>query len=681
MTTSAIDPQTYRRRIRAWTLYDWANSAFVTTVLAALLPVYYSSVAGGTLPSEATATAYWSLSLSVALLIAALLAPILGTVSDVMRGKKRLLAIFVGVGVLATGLMVFINTGDWFLASMLLIIGRVGFSSANVFYQALLPHVAKEDDLDIVSTRGYAVGYLGGGLLLAVNVVMVQTIPDSWFENAGVRLSFLSVAVWWAVFSIPILRQVPEPPAATAILQKGQTIVGASFQRLRDTLRQVRQYRELFKYLVAFLIYNDAIGTIIGVAVIYGAELGFGTIELVLALLLVQFTGIPFSLIFGNLPSKNHPRRHQFLAFILFNVVMLPTVAIIARFTLTDDLTGNQPPPYETSGVYYGEGEYPVTDDALTFPDDWGELVVPGDDLTGSGILGQITTLFTGTPDDVTYALGGADSQIDFTFNGQNLILTHDEGPDRGKLAVLIDGQPLMDPDEDDDTPLVIDMYNATVRYNVRSDILLDDPGQYTLTLVNNGDAHADSLGQLIALAEIEVSEPVRVNNLAIIFAGLLALQVVGGVFAYLFADRFLKLADWLDTRRSILLALLVYCVVAVWGFVLDSTVEFWFLAWMVAMVQGGSQALSRSLYASLTPAAKSGEFFGLYAIMDKMAAITGPLIFAIVVALAGTSRPAVLSLVVMFVVGGFLLTRVDIAAGQQRAREEDAHLLGVSEV
>ena len=288
---ATLDEATYKGRIRAWAMYDWANSAFATTIIAGFLPIYYSTVAGSNLPSEATATGYWSLTISLSLFIVAILSPILGTVSDVMRSKKRFLSIFVGLGVIGTGLLIFVGTGDWLLASLCFVLGRIGFGGSLVFYDALLPHVAREADRDWVSSRGYALGYLGGGLLLAVNVVMFMAIPDSLFENAGIRLSFLSVAIWWALFSLPILRHVPEPPSVTATLKRGESIIGVSIGRLRQTFGNIQKHRELFKYLVAFLVYNDAIGTIIAVATIYGAELGFGMIELVLALLLVQFAG------------------------------------------------------------------------------------------------------------------------------------------------------------------------------------------------------------------------------------------------------------------------------------------------------------------------------------------------------------------------------------------------------
>ena len=165
---SGIDDDEYRRRIRAWSLYDWANSAFATTILAAVLPVYYSQVAGRSLSSAATATAFWTTTLSISLVVVAVLSPILGTISDLKRGKKKLLALSILIGAGFTALLVFVGTGDWLMASVIFIIARIGFAAGNVFYDSLLPHVAKPQDIYRVSTVGFAVGYLGGGLLLAM---------------------------------------------------------------------------------------------------------------------------------------------------------------------------------------------------------------------------------------------------------------------------------------------------------------------------------------------------------------------------------------------------------------------------------------------------------------------------------------------------------------------------------
>jgi UMF1 family MFS transporter len=197
------------------------------------------------------------------------------------------------------------------------------------------------------------------------------------------------------------------------------------------------------------------------------------------------------------------------------------------------------------------------------------------------------------------------------------------------------------------------------------------------LALVNIDQANPESSGSRIGLAQISVLPPIRVSNLGAVIGLILATQLVGLTFALLLGGPlFGGLAQTIDTRRAILLALLIYTIVAIWGYIIDSVVEFWFLAWMVAVVQGGSQALSRSLGSAMIPAAKSGEFFGLFGIMEKFSAIVGPLVFAWAAATFGSSRPAVLSLIAFFVIGGFLLTRVDIDEGKRVAQAEDAALL-----
>ena len=662
---AVIEEQVYKRRIWAWTMYDWANSAFATTILAAVLPIYYSQVAGSTLPSAAVATAYWSAGLSISLLIAAIISPILGTVSDIMRGKKRFLAIFAGIGIVGTAFLVFVQTGDWVLASILGIIGRIGFNGANVFYDALLPHVAREEDRDRVSTRGYAMGYLGGGVLLAINVVMIQAFPDTW----GARLSFLSVAIWWAVFSIPLFLSVPEPPSATGSLQPGKSVLALSFKRIAETLRDIRQYRELFKFLIAFLIYVDGIGTIIGVAAIYGAELGFGSLELILALLLVQFVGIPYSLIFGSLPSRNETRQRSayrrpfFLAFVLFNLVALPLAGIAGARLLPSTITGTPPPRFQETATAAGQGLLPASDARIAYTGDWERVTVSGEQLGG----GADVDYFVATQPGAGYSL---------TFNGQQVQIGYSTGPDHGIWAVEMDGRPLLD--EDSGAPLTIDAYHPTNRYGSTETFLAASPGEHTLTLRNTGEKNPAAQGTVISLAEVEILPPLRVSNLGAIIGLIAGVQLLGLLLALALGKHlFSGLAETIDTKRSILLALAIYTMIAIWGYFLDSVFEFWFLAWMVAVVQGGSQALSRSLFCAMSPSSKSGEFFGLFGVMEKFAGILGPLIFAFAAATFSNSRPAVLSIVAFFIIGGYLLSRVDVSEGWRVAQAEDAALLG----
>ncbi len=652
---ASLSEAEYRRRIRAWVMYDWANSAFATTILAAVLPVYYSQVAGATLPSPARATAYWSLGVSLALLLTAVLSPILGTISDIKRGKKPFLAIFMGIGVLATGLLVFVNTGDWLLASMLFIVGRVGFSASIVFYDALLPHVAREEDQDMVSARGYATGYLGGGLLLAVNIAMIFLLPQ---DNLGSRLSFLSVAIWWAVFSIPLFRVVPEPPAATVALAPGENVLTATFGRLRNTFGDLRRYRELLKFLIAFLIYNDGIGTIIGVAAIYGAELGFGAIELIAAILLVQFVGIPFSLIFGRLPRAGDARRPLFFAFILFNIIALPIAGVAGSRLLAPEVAGAARDPLPPgAGLAEGEALSLAAPGSATLSGDWQPLEI------------DAATLGEDAPVTYLYA-AGADARLEIPFSGQRLAIVHSVGPDHGIWDVLLDGAPLLE----DGEPVQINAYRDVARYEIEREFMLEERGAHVLALQNSGARDPQSSGDRLGVASAEVLPPPRPSNLPLIIGGLLALEVVGLLLAFLLGPLlFSRVAGALDTKRSIFLALIAYTVIAIWGYFLNSVIEFWFLAWMVAVVQGGSQALSRSLYASMSPASKSGEFFGFFSVMEKASSFSGPLLFALAVALFGSSRPGVLSLILFFIVGGFLLTRVNVEEGRLMARAEDA--------
>ena len=258
-------------------------------------------------------------------------------------------------------------------------------------------------------------------------------------------------------------------------------------------------------------------------------------------------------------------------------------------------------------------------------------------------------------------------ARLDFTFIGQEVILLYSTGPDHGTWAVELDGEPLLDAENQ---PITIDAYSDTLRYDIEETFTAPVPGEHTLSLVNAGAEDAS----LISVRSLEVLPPKPEGSLGVIIGLIVAVELVGLVFAWLLGKPlFSALAEKIDTQRGILLALLFYSIIAVWGFFLDSVIEFWFLAWMVAVVQGGSQALSRSLFSSMSPATKSGEFFGLFGIMEKFSAVLGPIIFAWAATTFDNSRPAVLSLILFFIVGGFLLTRVNVAEGRRVAQEEDA--------
>ena len=430
----------HRRELRSWALYDWGNSAFATTIMGAVLPIYYARVAAGHLAGN-VATAYWGTTTALAMAIIAVAAPVLGAMADYMGAKKRFLAAFMLLGAIASASLYLVTEGQWFLASLLFICGNIGFSGANVFYDSLLPHVASEDEVDRVSTAGYALGYVGGGILLAVNLVMILKPGLFGLADAGIatRAAFVSVAIWWAGFSIPILRNVSEPPRR---LEADETArinpVRAGFSRLFETIREIRAHKELLKFLVAFWFYTDGIWTIIKMATVYGTEIGLGQYTLIGAFLLVQFLGIPFTFMFGALAGR-------------------------------------------------------------------------------------------------------------------------------------------------------------------------------------------------------------------------------------------------IGARNGIYIALAVYAVISCFAYFMSQAWHFWVLAVGVATVQGGSQALSRSLYTKLVPKGKSSEFFGFFSVFSKFAGIFGPLVVGQLALLMGSGRYGILSLVVFFVGGILLLSRVDLEAGRRAALREDASLRPVA--
>jgi UMF1 family MFS transporter len=420
-----------RRELRAWALYDVANSAAVTSIVTAIFPIYFSRVAARDLP-PAVATERYAIATTAALTAVAALSPLLGTLADVRPWKKRLLGGFALAGSVATAALALVGPGDWLLAAALLVALNVFLNGSFVFYDALLPHVARPDEVDRVSSAGYALGYLGGGVLLAAQLAWIARPALLGLGGADptlpTRLAFVTTGTWWAAFTLPLLRRVREP----AVEAVRAPALGTALARLRRVARSLRGHPQAALLLAAFLVYNDGIGTIIRMAAIYGTELGLPQGALIGAILLVQFVGIPCAFLFG----------------------------------------------------------------------------------AAAGRVGA---------------------------------------------------------------------------------------------------------------------------------------------------------------KRAVLFGLVVYTGIAVLGYFTRTATHFFLLALLVGLVQGGTQALSRSLFARLVPRHMTGEFFGFFSVVEKVAGIVGPAVFAAAAALTGSSRAAVLSVVVFFVVGGLLLARVDVAKGERDAREAEA--------
>ncbi|MCE9602941.1 MAG: MFS transporter [Gemmatimonadetes bacterium] len=429
-------------QLRAWAMYDWGISAYQTVIMAAVFPIFFNQYAAHGL-TKVEQTQWFSFAQTIGAVLIAILAPILGAVADYKAAKKKFLGWFMILGVGSTSAMFLIGQGDVMLACVLLVVSLAGATGSTTFYEALLPHIATEEEMDRVSTAGYALGYVGGGLLLALNLAIIQA-PGLIGLPAGegltpeqaslpTRLSFVSVGIWWLLFSIPVLRKVPEPARTIESDERSDANPFAvAFTRLGETLRELRGYKQAFLMMVAFTIYNDGIQTIIKMAAQWGDRTGIPRSDLITAILIVQFVGIPCAFAFGYL-------------------------------------------------------------------------------------------------------------------------------------------------------------------------------------------------------------------------------------------------AKFIGAKRGVLIGIVVYAGICIFAYGMDSTREFYTLAVVIGLVQGGTQALSRSMFANMIPRHKSGEFFGFFSVFEKFGGIAGPALFGIVAGFGGESNLAILSVIVFFIIGGFVLLFVDTAEGERVARAADA--------
>lgn len=291
------------KKIVAWALYDWANSAFATTVMAGFFPIFLKLYwSAGTDVTESTFRL--GLANSLASVIVAVWAPILGAIADRGSTRRKFLGLFACMGIVMTGALCFVARGDWGIAVVIYVLATIGFSGGNIFYDALMVSVADDERRDVVSALGFALGYLGGGLLFALNVAMTLTpqtfgLPDA---SAAVRVSFVMVAIWWAVFSVPVFLWVEEPQASDQ--SSGWIAVRAGFRQLHNTLREIRKLRVILVFLVGYWLYIDGVDTIVRMAVDYGMSLGFASTSLIVALLITQFVGFPAAIVFGKIGQR-----------------------------------------------------------------------------------------------------------------------------------------------------------------------------------------------------------------------------------------------------------------------------------------------------------------------------------------------------------------------------------------
>lgn len=311
-----------RKTVLSWALYDWANSAFATTVLAGFFPLFFKEYwanPGDPLQS----TFYLGLANSIASVIVAMLSPFLGAVADRGSYRKKFLLLFAFLGIIMTGSLCMLARGQWQMAVFLFVSASVGFAGGNIFYDSLITEVSSKKKMDFTSSLGFALGYIGGGLLFLINVLMYLKphlfgIPDG---ATAIKLSFLSVALWWAVFSIPIFLVVKEPPSDN----RGSLIasIRMGWRQLAGTFRDIKHFKVVGLFLLAYWFYIDGVDTIIRMAVDYGKSLGFDSGSLITALLMVQFIAFPAALIYGKISEKIGTKKALLAGITAYTIITI----------------------------------------------------------------------------------------------------------------------------------------------------------------------------------------------------------------------------------------------------------------------------------------------------------------------------------------------------------------------
>ena len=292
------------KQVISWAFYDWANSAFATTVIAGFFPIFFKSFWANSL-SDTESTALLGLANSLSGFFILIFAPFLGALADITFRKKYMLVFFMLIGAGSTASFFFIYEGYWMIAVIAYILASIGFSGGNIFYDSLIIDVSNDQSRNQVSAFGYAMGYLGGGILFVVNVLMYlqPNIFGLASEIDAVLFSFLSVAIWWSIFTLPLIKFVKERKGEITSLSLTSTVKN-SFFRVINTFKEIRQYKNLFYFLVAYWLYMDGIDTVVRMALAFGSDIGLASSELIVALIITQFIGFPSTIFFGLLAER-----------------------------------------------------------------------------------------------------------------------------------------------------------------------------------------------------------------------------------------------------------------------------------------------------------------------------------------------------------------------------------------
>ena len=306
---------------KSWALYDWANSAYSMTITSTIMPLYFKMVFEN-VGSATTSTAYWGYANSIATLFLAMLAPVLGTIADYMGLKKRFFVTFVLIGIAATAFLSLIPESYWWGLLVVYILTAIGFSGANVFYDAFLVDITPAERMDRVSTTGFAMGYIGSTIPFILCMAVVVGSQMGWLPlsiGAAFRISFIITALWWGLFTIPLIKNVHQVHGIPIESKP----VSRSFKRIAKTFSNIKSHKNLFTFLIAYFFYIDGVDTIIKMATSYGSDLGIGAMNLLVILLATQFVAFPFALLYGKLAERFGCKRMLFVGIITYTVICI----------------------------------------------------------------------------------------------------------------------------------------------------------------------------------------------------------------------------------------------------------------------------------------------------------------------------------------------------------------------
>src|SRR6056297_712512 len=323
MKLEKMKPSKFTKQEKSWMLYDVANSAFVLVMVTTIMPIFFKDIASAGV-DNAISTANWGFANSTASLILALLAPVLGTFADMQGYKKKFFSFFFFTGLIFTLLLTFISEGDWMWCIVLFVIARVGWSGANLFYDAFLVDVAEHKRMDRVSTFGYGWGYIGSVIPFIIVMALIFLGREPGQDNIPelhAKIGFVVVAVWWMLFTLPMLKNVTQH----YYVEKEIDPVKAGFRRLWKTFREIRQYKQAFLFLLAYFFYIDGVSTIISMATAYGRDVGLGVTMLILAILMIQVVAFPFALLFGRLADRYSTRVMLYVGISVYTLITLIT--------------------------------------------------------------------------------------------------------------------------------------------------------------------------------------------------------------------------------------------------------------------------------------------------------------------------------------------------------------------